>query len=244
MFMPTDTPDKAERVSQTLLRALDILDAARGGPVALTELERRLGLTRSTAHRLASALVDRRLLTHDARKGYRLGPKLMDLGFQARESTSLAAVAQPVLDGLSQTMEDASNLGVPDGDHVVYIARSPSRRRVAVRHQVGDRNRISTTALGRALMLDASTESWTAYFPDEPQPAAKAIGAAWHFDEAGDCIRCVAAPIRDASGAIVAAVSLSSIPQYMPEDRMALAEREVVDAANAISRRLGWGWET
>ncbi|MGH1556703.1 helix-turn-helix domain-containing protein [Caulobacter segnis] len=86
MFMPSETPDKAERVSQTLLRALDILDAARGGPIALTELERRLGLTRSTAHRLASALVDRRLLTHDARKGYRLGPKLMDLGW-AREAT-------------------------------------------------------------------------------------------------------------------------------------------------------------
>lgn len=242
MLATSDT--KTEKVSQTLMRALDILDAARGGPVALSELELKLGLTRSTAHRLASALVDRRLLTHDPRKGYRLGPKLMDLGFQAKESTSLAVVSQPFLDGLAQQMDDATNLAVRDGDDVVYIARSPSRRRVAVRHQVGDRNRVSNTALGRALMLDAPEEAWSVYFPDEDQRAAQDQGLGRHFDEAGDCIRCVAAPIRDASGAVVAAMSLSSIPQYMDEARMELASQGVIAAANAISRRLGWGWET
>lgn len=242
MFMSANTPDKAERVSQTLMRALDILDAARGGPVALTELEQRLGLTRSTAHRLASALVERRLLTHDSRKGYRLGPKLMDLGFQARESTNLAAVAQPFLDAVAQDLDDATNLGVRNGDDVIYIARSPSRRRVAVRHQVGDRNLIANTALGRALMLDAPEETWSTYFPHENQNEARANGFVRHFDEAGDCIRCLAAPIRDASGTIVAAISLSSVPQYMDDARTALASRSVIDAADQISRRLGWGW--
>lgn len=249
MFMPTNTPDagthdRAERVSQTLLRALDILDAARGGPIALTELERRLGLTRSTAHRLASALVERRLLTHDSRKGYRLGPKLMDLGFQARESTNLATIAQPILDNLAQDMDDATNLGVRNGDDVIYIARSPSRRRVAVRHQVGDRNLIANTALGRALMLDGPAEAWSAYFPTENQAEAQSSGFVRHFDEAGDCIRCLAAPIRDASGAIVAALSLSSVPQYMDDARIGQASRSVIDAADQISRRLGWGWES
>jgi len=240
-----ETPEtKTEKASQTLMRALDILDAARGGPVALTELEHKLGLTRSTAHRLASALVDRRLLTHDPRKGYRLGPKLMNLGFQAQESTSLAAVSQPFLDALAQEMDDATNLAIRDGDDVVYIARSPSRRRVAVRHQVGDRNRVSNTALGRALLLDAPQDAWSVYFPDEDQRAARSQGLGRHFDEAGDCIRCVAAPIRDASGAIVAAMSLSSIPQYMDEARMELASQGVIDATIGISRRLGWGWET
>lgn len=244
MFIPSETPAKTEKVSQTLLRALDILDAARGGPVALSDLEQKLGLTRSTAHRLASALVDRRLLTHDPRKGYRLGPKLMNLGYQAQESTSLATISQPFLDALAQEMDDATNLAIRDGDDVVYIARSPSRRRVAVRHQVGDRNRVSNTALGRALMLDAPQDAWTIYFPDEDQRAVQSQGLGRHFDEAGDCIRCVAAPIRDASGAIVAAMSLSSIPQYMDEERMEAASQGVIDAADAISRRLGWGWET
>ena len=243
--MPPDVQAKTtEASSQTLTRALDILDAARGGPIVLTELERRLGLSRSTVHRLATALVERRLLTHDARKGYRLGPKLVGLGFQARESTSLAAIAQPVLDALSQSMDDATNLAVRDGDDIVYIARSPSRRRVAVRHQVGDRNLIADTALGRALVLDASAEDWRTYFPHEDQQAAAGVGYARHLDEEGDCICCVAAPIRDASGATIAALSLSSIPQYMSEGRLEIAGGHVVAAADTISRRLGWGWET
>jgi len=243
--MPTDTAQAktTEGASQTLTRALDILDAARGGPIVLTELERRLGLSRSTVHRLATALVERRLLTHDARKGYRLGPKLVGLGFQARESTSLIAIAQPVLDALSQSMDDATNLAVRDGDDIVYIARSPSRRRVAVRHQVGDRNLIAATALGRALMLDAPQEAWRVHFPTEDQKGAAGVGYARHLDEEGDCICCVAAPIRDASGAIVAALSLSSIPQYMGDGRLEIAAGEVVVAADTISRRLGWGWE-
>lgn len=242
--MPIDTHAKTDGASQTLTRALDILDAARSGPIVLTELERQLGLSRSTVHRLASALVERRLLTHDARKGYRLGPKLVGLGFQARESTSLVSVAQPVLDALSQSMDDATNLGVRDEDQIVYVARSPSRRRVAVRHQVGDRNLIATTALGRALLLDAPEETWRVYFPHEDQKAAAGVGFARHLDEEGDCICCVAAPIRDASGAIIAALSLSSIPQYMGEGRMEVAAGRVVEAADAISRRLGWGWAT
>lgn len=232
-----------ERSSQTLTRALDILDAVRGGPINLPDLERQLGLSRSTVHRLANALVERRLLSHDHRKGYRLGPRLMDLGFLAHEATDLASVAQPTLDAISQHMDDATNLAVRHGDDIVYIARSPSRRRVVVRHRIGDRNRISDTALGRALMLDSPAEVWSQYFPPEELPAANHDGFTRHIDEDGDRICCVASPIRDASGAIVAALSLSSIPQYMTPERLEQAGRSVIEGAEAISRRLGWGWK-
>src|SRR3546814_9076062 len=63
--------------SQTLLRGLDILDQVVDGPIALAELSARMGLTRSTTHRLATALIDRGLLIFMPRKGYRLGPKLL-----------------------------------------------------------------------------------------------------------------------------------------------------------------------
>lgn len=236
---------KAERSSQTLTRALDILDAVRGGPINLPDLERQLGLSRSTVHRLATALVERRLLSHDHRKGYRLGPRLMDLGFLAHEATDLAAVAQPTLDAISQRLDEATNLAVRHGDDVVYIARSPSRRRgVMVRHRVGDRNRIRDTALGRALMLDAPQDIWDDYFRPEELRLATRERFTRHIDENGDRIYCVASPIRDASGAIVAALSLSSIPQYMTPERLEEGGRSVIEGAATISRRLGWGWTT
>jgi hypothetical protein len=73
-------PEKADPAkasgSQTLQRGLDLLDQVIDGPVRLAELSERMGLTRSTTHRLANALVDRGFLTFLPREGYQLGPKL------------------------------------------------------------------------------------------------------------------------------------------------------------------------
>jgi DNA-binding IclR family transcriptional regulator len=240
---PGEAGGKPERSSQTLTRALDILDAVRGGPISLPDLERQLGLSRSTVHRLATALVERRLLSHDPRKGYRLGARLMDLGFLAHEATDLATVAQPTLDAISQRTDDATNLAIRDGDDVVYIARSASRRRVVVRHRIGDRNRITDTALGRALLLDAPADVWAEYFALEELKPAIEDRFTRHVDADGDRICCIASPIRDASGAIVAALSLSSIPQYMTSERLEQAGQCVIAGADTISRQLGWGWK-
>ncbi len=119
------------------------------------------------------------------------------------------------------------------------------------RHWVGDRNRMRDTALGRALLIDAPPEQWAALFaedPDTPQAAAfrrdmeaaRRTGHALHLEDGGDSIRCIAAPIRDASGAIVAAISLSSVPQYMDEARMTELTPRVVAAALEIGMALGF----
>jgi DNA-binding IclR family transcriptional regulator len=240
----------ADRASQTLHRALDILEAVAEGAHSLKAFEERVGLTRSTTHRLASALVDRGLLSAVGRD-YRLGGRLVQLGHQAGERLGLGEVARPVLMALAAETQDAANLGTPAGDQVLYVAQVPGRRRLEIRHQAGDRNLIRDTALGRALMIDASPERWADLFseiPNAPQAlafqdemeAARRTGHALHLEDGGDSIRCIAAPIRDASGAIIAAVSLSSVPQYMDEARMAELTPKVVAAALEIGMALGF----
>lgn len=240
----------ADRASQTLHRALDILEAVAEGAHSLKAFEERVGLTRSTTHRLASALVDRGLLSAVGRD-YRLGGRLVQLGHQASERLGVAEVARPVLAALAADTQDAANLGTPSGDDVLYVAQVPGRRRLEIRHRVGDRNRIRDTALGRALLIDASPQRWVALFADAPDAlqaaafqrdmeAARRTGHALHLEDGGDSIRCIAAPIRDASGAIVAAISLSSVPQYMDEARMAELVPQVVAAALEIGMALGF----
>jgi DNA-binding IclR family transcriptional regulator len=240
----------SDRASQTLHRALDILEAVAEGAHSLKAFEARVGLTRSTTHRLASALVDRGLLSSVGRD-YRLGGRLVQLGHQARERLGLAEVARPVLAALSAETQDATNLGTIAGDEVLYVGQAPGRRRLEVRHRVGDRNRVRDTALGRALLIDAPPERWSRLFADDPRsPAAAAffremetarqVGHALHLDDGLDSIRCIAAPIRDASGAIVAAVSLSSVPQYMDEARMVELTPRVKAAALEIGTALGF----
>jgi DNA-binding IclR family transcriptional regulator len=137
------------------------------------------------------------------------------------------------------------------GQDVLYVAQVPGRRRLEIRHRVGDRNRIRDTALGRALMLDETPARWAGLFAEDPASAeasaflrdmetARGTGYALHLEDGGDSIRCIAAPIRDASGAIVAALSLSSVPQYMDLARMTALAPRVVEAALEIGQALGF----
>jgi DNA-binding IclR family transcriptional regulator len=229
---------KPDRPSQTLARAIDVLEALRDGPLDLKTLQERVGLTRSTAHRLAQLLAERNLIVLESRR-YRLGPGLISLGARARERRGLINVALPVIEALAADTCDAVNLAILDGEEIIYVAQAPSRRRVAVRHRVGDRNAVTATALGRALMSDTHAANWARLFQDEPPPSAASHGCVLHLENEGDEIRCVAAAIRDASGAIVAAVSLSSIPQYMDGARMNALAPKVAQAAQTISGELG-----
>jgi DNA-binding transcriptional ArsR family regulator len=95
--------------SQTLLRGLDVIDALIEGSLPLAELSEKLDLTRSTTHRLASALVERRLLSFRPREGYSLGPKLLELGHAASQQMHLPRVARPWLEQLSAQTDDTDS---------------------------------------------------------------------------------------------------------------------------------------
>ncbi|WP_076068866.1 IclR family transcriptional regulator [Sphingomonas montana] len=246
---------KIQTGSQTLLRGLDVLDMVSEGPIPLPELAARLGLTRSTTHRLANALVDRRYLGFVPRLGYRLGPKLLELGFLAQRQADIVQVARPHIEALAALSEDTVHLGVMETDRALYLDKIPGRRRVEISSRVGDRQPLTSTGLGKALMLDHPAASWRDVFDtDRTNGAPPADFALWSERMAGyvarrlafdleeneDQIRCVAAPIRDATGQIVAAISVSSAAQYMDDARMTSLGDDVRATTEAISRDLGW----
>lgn len=240
--------------SQTLLRGLDVVDALIDGPLALTELSEKLDLTRSTTHRLASALVDRRLLSFRPREGYSLGPKLLELGHAASQQMHLPRVARPWLEQLSAATDDTVHLGVLDGRHALYLDKVSGRRRINIGSRLGERHPIASTGLGKALILDKTETEWIDFYAPEGSPvdtAARAVwlermrgyaqkGYAFDLEENEDQIRCVAAPVRSVEGKIIAALSVSSAAQYMSDARMAELTKTVREAADAISSDLGW----
>jgi DNA-binding IclR family transcriptional regulator len=241
--------------SQTLLRGLDMLDQVIDGPIKLADLSARMGLTRSTAHRLANALIDRGFLTFLPREGYQLGPKLLQLGFLAQSQTDVVQIARPHIDALAQRTEDTVHLGRLDNELALYLDKIPGRRRVDISSRVGDRHPLTSTGLGKALLLDGTEAVWRRVFEtDQAAGAPKADYDAWvarmqdyvaqgrsfDLEENEDQIRCVAAPIRDASGRIVAAISLSSAAQYMDDARMTTLGTQVRETAEHISSDLGW----
>ncbi|WP_206999308.1 IclR family transcriptional regulator [Trinickia mobilis] len=253
------TPQQAG--TQTLLRGLAILEAAASGARDLRSFGAALGTTRSTTHRLVSSLVQARYL-RQVQGGYLLGPKLIELGTIALEQMPLTAVARPHLERLAEATLDTIHLGVRDGDDVLYIDKIPGTRGLEMRSRVGHRMPLASTGIGKAMMLDLKPDAWQTLFdasrralasvsfkPDNRLDAAtflqrmttySAGGFTLDLEENEASIRCVAAPVRDASGSIVAAVSVASTIPYMPLERMDELVPVVQREARAISEELGW----
>ena len=242
--------------SQTLIRGLDVLEAvAQGRGLNLPAITAKLGLTRSTTHRLAAALVERRYLKFTPGEGYRLGPKLLELGYRTQQQMDLPRVARPHLERLALMCEDTVHLGILDGKWALYLDKIPGRRRIEIGSRIGERHPIWSTGLGKALILDEPPDSLRTFFRLGEIPGTAheqdlsawlermadyaARGRAFDLEENEPQIRCVAAPIRDARGVIVAAISVSSAAQYMTDEHMAELATSVQDTANKISRDLG-----
>jgi DNA-binding IclR family transcriptional regulator len=237
------------------MRGLDVIEAVGHEIVPLADLAQKLGLSKSTTHRLATALADRGYLAFTPRSGYRLGPKLLELGFLAQTQADLLQLARPHIEALAAATEDTVHLGILQDDLALYLDKVPGRRRINISSRVGERQPLSSTGLGKALMLDHDRDYWRHRFlmdqaggapaADEEQWLGRmdgyaAAGRAFDLEENEDQIRCVAAPIRDAGHAIVGAISVSSAAQYMNDDRMTALSDTVLDTARAISRELGW----
>lgn len=250
--MQDDVPSMptAPTGTQTLLRGLAVIQAVAAGARDLKEIARRTGTTRSTTHRLASCLVDERYLRVVPQIGYQLGPKLIELGFQAREELSLAAVAAPFLEHLSAFSGDTIHLAVRDGDEVLYLHKLAGRNGPEMRSRVGHRMPLLRTGIGKALLLDNSVAEWQRlYGVCQPEQSWEALHArmleyvaghyAFDLEDNEPSIRCVAAPIRDASGQIVAALSIASTVPYMSLEKMQGLVPVAQQAAAEVSEQLG-----
>lgn len=248
--------------TQTLSRGLAVVDAVAKGARTLPAVGAAIGCTRSTTHRLVAALVHEGYLKHLAGTGYVLGSRLIALGYQARDQLPLAVVARPALEALAAETQDTVHLGVIEGDAVFYIDKLPGNRGLQMRSRIGYRMPLAFTGVGKALMLDMSEERLRQLYqaglvelaqagggPAAVPPLADylsclkgyaAAGVAFDLEENEVGIRCVAAPVRDAGGGIVAAISVASAVPYMPLERLPQLRPAVLATAAAISRELGW----
>jgi DNA-binding IclR family transcriptional regulator len=171
-------------------------------------------------------LVEHRYLNFTPRVGYSLGPKLMELGFIAGRQMNLTKVAREHLELLSNSTGDTVHLGVLEGTKVLYLDKIPGTRRVDISSRIGERQPLRSTGLGKALLLDEPETRLRQIYETEHREGLRypielgeflrhmanytQLGAAYDLEENEDRVRCVAAPVRDVSGKIVGAISLSS----------------------------------
>jgi DNA-binding IclR family transcriptional regulator len=216
-------------------KAIGVLEAAAGSPVGLSELVERTGLPRATAHRLAVALETHRLLARDGDGRWTPGPRL---GHSAPDP--LLAAAGPVLTRLRDRSGESAQLYRRDGDDRVCVAAA--ERTTGLRTSVAPGTRLPMTAGSGAQVLSAwaGEDGLPPGARFGPRALAEVRKRGWAYSvaqrEAG--VASVSAPVRDRSGDVVAAISVSGPVERMgrrPGPRLAPL---VTAAANALSARL------
>lgn len=203
---------------------MSVLDAVAGGAASLPELVAATGLNRATVHRLAVALVDHGMLRRDAGNRFLLGYRLWSLGQLVHGASDLAAVAQPILDGLRDVTGESAQLFVAEGTERLCIAVAESGHGLRTIVPIGTRLPLKLGSGGAALRAESSDEGWLASVAER---------------EAG--VASVSASVTAPAGDVLAAVSVSGPIDRLSNDPGARHGAAVARAAAELSMALAEG---
>ena len=245
---------------QSLSRGLDLLTtvADAGRPLSLVELNEVVPIDRSSVFRLANTLRMHGFLEQSpTSKRYTLGPAVLRLSGQLRATSSLPQVARPHVVELADQTGETAHLAVRQDARAVFVDHELTEHAVGVSTRTGRAEPLHSTALGKALLADHDRKSLAELLGPGPLPTnttrtirsiatlAKACSEAQRHGFAVDDeeyhlgVRCVASPIRDSHGAIVAAIGISAPTSRLPKRRLGHVAEQVKAQAAQISRKLG-----
>lgn len=252
------TPRVASSV-QSLDRGLSILEAVGQSPVPvpLKDLTRLLGIDRSNVFRLANTLRHRRFLANpDGSKEYILGPSAWRLARKYGRNR-LVGLCHDHVRALAETTGETAHLAVREGSQALFLDHHVATGQViTVSGQTGEYVALYNTAHGKALIADCDLEDLKAIFTgvtlhattrrtivtlERLSTACARIrdeGIALDEGEFLDEVCCVAAPVRDQDGRIVASIGISAPAIRFPKKRFAVATRQVGKIARSIDQAL------
>jgi DNA-binding IclR family transcriptional regulator len=246
-------------IVQPVYKALQVLrvlgDERR--ELALSEICYRVDMPKTTVFRYLQTLCVCGFVTHDPNTDlYRIGLRVWELGQTVHEPLRVRELALPVMRELRDQFNETVNLGVLDGLDVVYIEIIESRRSLRMQAQLGGRDPVYSTALGKAVLAFMPEPQWAAHIPPALEPRTdrtvsslphlqKALaltrerGFALDDEENEEGARCIAAPIFNHQGQALAAVSLSAPASRLTDRLLPKVAAAVTQTAAAISQRIG-----
>lgn len=246
--------------TQSVLRAMTMLEAFTDEKPTwhVGELAEAMGLNRTTAYRLLTALESMEYVVRDpATDSYRLGAGLIVLGGRAQRANSVRAVSRPELERLASVTGDTATLEVLAGREVVIIEEISGDYLTSGKQEIGTRWPAHTTSTGKAILAHSPAET-VAAFLSEPLPALteRTITNAAVFERCLEEVRkkgyatvngelelgyvAVGAAVFDVKGQVVAAVSIGGPSVRLTTRRSNEIGALVKEAAERISRQLGY----
>lgn len=251
--MPTTpaTTTSAARAADVLLLFVDDADA-----LGISEIARRLDLSKAVVHRIVTTFVDRGVLTpHSSGRGYTLGPAAVAVGARALRSSSIRAAAQEELADLQRRTGETATLSALVGDLRTFIAQVESPSEIKMTVEIGRRFPLYLGSSGRCLLAFQPPERVARVLTGDLVAPDGTVDRDALLDQLEEVRRTgwststgarhhgavsVAAPVLDVDGVAMGALSVCG-----PAERMDASTRRghaewIVTAADRVSRSLGW----
>ncbi|WP_022872970.1 IclR family transcriptional regulator [Nesterenkonia alba] len=250
-----------EGAVKSAVRALAILDllAQRGAPMRFPEIVRELGYPQSSLHALIKTLHAAQWVEFDeSTREYTLGIRAWEAGNAYQRALSLAERAQPFMNSARDELNETIQLAVLDGGrHNVYLAKAEGDQRLVLESHVGGRLPAHATGVGKVLLAaledtevrrrigDAELEQYTeTTIKDidellEHLRGVRQRGYATDHEEYTVGVRCVAVPVKDHRGTVVAAMSVSVPVVRFTEEFEQQSLKVIQRAAEGFSAALG-----
>lgn len=249
-----------ENMVKSVSRALDIITlvSMKKGGLGVTEIAKQIDINKSSVYRILSTLVQYGYIEQDAETGkYKLGYKFLEVSSKLLESIDLRAEARPFLQELENETNEVIHLVVYDQGEVVYIEKLEGNETLRMHSKVGKRAPMHCTSVGKAILAhlpssvvldilerkgmpvhtDKTITDKEEFLKELSQVRQKGFALDLEENEYG--ITCIAVPIFDHLGKVIAAVSISGPTMRMTEDRMNTLKSVMVKTGKAISARLG-----
>jgi IclR family acetate operon transcriptional repressor len=255
--LPPERAPRADRdIVQSLVRALEILELLSVRSCRLTELAQRAKLPASTTHRLLTTMEQKRFVSFDREENlwyvsshcYAIGS-----GFLRRES--LFTQAAPFLNTLASQLGAVANLGIVEGDQLIIVRQAVGCRRAPVQPP-GASLPLHATAMGKVLLAECeprlrpqgqTTGTMTRLTNRticDPAVLARELkqikmrGIALDDEESLTGRRCLGAPVRDAMGQCVAAISITSTPGLMTDCSIETLRTKLTTIVKQVSQTI------
>jgi DNA-binding IclR family transcriptional regulator len=250
---------RADASIRSVDRAISVMEIlARLGDVRVTELAAELGVHKSTAFRLLTALEDRGYVEQDRDRGrYRLGFRLVRLAGAVTARMDITRYGRPVCERLAKELGETVNIAVRQGPYAVNVDQVQGVAAISAYNWVGQLTPLHATSSGKVLLAALSRADRAEVLTGELTRFTRATitaktrlerdlarsreaGYATAVEEYETGLNAIAAPIRDGNAAVVAAVSASGPAFRLTPERMAQLAPILVAGADEISHYLGY----
>ncbi|MBU8918050.1 IclR family transcriptional regulator [Bacillus sp. FJAT-29953] len=251
----------SERLIQSIERAADVLEIflTTNSELSVKEISEKVNLSKSTVHGIIKTLEHRGYLQQNPDDlKYRLGIKLFELGNFVGKHLDIRSIARPIIKDLVNELNETVHLVLLNRNEIIYIEKEDGPRTLTMYSHIGKRAPVHCTGVGKAILANLSDQEvdrllsiqnlqsfteFTMTDKEEIKNHLKSIrecGYAVDDEEIELGLKCIAAPIFNHQGNVIASISCAAPKIRLDEERLPKVIAGIRKAALEISKALGY----